>query len=97
MYGDPVVVILVMIIGCAALIFGVLYFLGRAAGTIGRGFLAILGIGRSNVAESGLNGNDTVVCSNEKCRKIECRDARYCSQCGSPLGPEHRAAADGKL
>ncbi len=81
MSGDALVVILILVLGCAALVFGVLYVIARAFGEVGKGFFAVL---------RGPRGDRRPrprvrVCSRERCRKTEVRDGRYCSQCGAPL------------
>ena len=85
MPGDPVVVVFILIVGCAAFLFGVLYLFGRVLGAIGRSFASIFR-GRSATAPAGEpRGKRGLICSREQCRKIEYRNGRFCSQCGATL------------
>ena len=86
MQVDIVVLGLVVLLGCAALLFGVLYALGRVLGTAGRSILSVFGVRPTRTAEGrtvDLGGGR--VCPRSECRKVEYRNARYCSQCGADL------------
>ncbi len=83
MHADVVVFILVLLVGCAALLFGVLYLIVRALGGVGRGVLSMFG--PSGASGRTMRGRRALVCPRPQCRKVEYRDARYCSQCGERL------------
>lgn len=86
MHGDALVIVLLLVFGCAAFLFGVIYLLLKLLAALGRG---VAGVFRRPSSGNGL-GEARVcsrvrVCPRERCRKVEYRDARYCSQCGTPL------------
>ena len=88
MTGDALVIILILVLGIAALLFGLLYVIARAFGEVGKGFFAVL-----RGPRDGRGQRPRVrVCSREQCGKTEVREGRYCSQCGAPLidGPPDR-------
>ena len=87
MHADLVLVLLVIVFGCAAFLFGLVYIVGSIVGMIGRGFWSFLrptrrlggGCGtRMRVAGGGVRG-----CS--ACGNVDPRTARYCARCGSKL------------
>lgn len=84
-------IILVIGILIAAFLFGVLYLLGSAFGIVIQGIERLFGWSGSGRLRGGtsvrLTGRRTKVCPNQRCRKAESRNARYCSQCGGPMGP----------
>ena len=85
MSADPLILVLVLVVGCAALLFAVFYVLGRVIGVVGKGVTTLF-VGRPAKGQAALApGGRELVCSREKCRKIELRNGRYCSQCGAPL------------
>ncbi|MBU0719455.1 MAG: hypothetical protein KJ749_14505 [Planctomycetes bacterium] len=85
MSADPLILGLVLIVGCAALLFAVFCVLGRVIGVIVRGVAALF-VGRPTKGRAtSTPGGRELVCSREKCRKMELRNGRYCSQCGAPL------------
>ena len=87
MHGDALVVVLILIFGCAAFFFGLIYALGRCFAWMGRGVTGLFrprrpGDPRSQPPRRTRPG----VCPNEKCRHVEYRrGARYCGQCGASL------------
>ena len=85
MPGDPVVVVFILIIGCAAFLFGVLYVFGRVIGAVGHSVASIMKGRPGKAPPSRPPGGETLICSREQCRKIEYRNGRFCSQCGAPL------------
>ena len=85
MPGDPVVVVFILIVGCAAFLFCILYMFGRMLGFIGQGFMSLFRGRRLAGPSGGIPGKKALICSREQCRKIEYRNGRFCSQCGAPL------------
>ncbi len=83
---EPIVVVLVLILGCAAFILWVMYCAFWAVGKAGGGVARMLGLGPKRRADAAAVGPASV-CSNDRCQKVERRRGRYCSQCGSPLQP----------
>lgn len=84
-----VVVVFILVFGCAAFLFGVLYLLYRIVYGAGRYLIGCLGLGHggpSEPAETPPTG--TLVCPRPQCGKTESRSiARFCSRCGTPLRP----------
>ena len=86
---EPFVVVLVLVFGCAAFLLWILYCLGWIAGKAGGGFLRLFGGGRR--FKTMQREARALICTNERCRKVEYREGRYCSQCGSPLEPQRNS------
>jgi len=88
MHGDVAIVVLILVFGCAAFFFGVIYMVGRALAWVGRGVWRLAG-GSPRVTARCCGtapGGATRMCTREGCRRIENRrGARYCSRCGAPL------------
>ncbi len=83
MHGDVLLIVLVLVFGCAAFFFGILYALGRAVAWVGRG---VWGVCRPGSPPVGPRGLGVRFCPRTECRRVERRrDARYCSQCGQRL------------
>ena len=86
MHGDVLLVVAILVCGCAAFLFGVIYFVFSVVGFVGRG---VFGLFRPHRPPSGrrlmAKSATTLKCPREQCRKVEHRDAEYCSQCGAPL------------
>jgi hypothetical protein len=87
MHGDLLLILVVLIFGCAAFLFGVVYIVCSAIGFVGRSLLSIVRpCSRVRVsAGSHLRMGHPLICPRESCRKIEYRRASFCSQCGSRL------------
>ncbi len=87
---EPLVVVILLVVGCAAFLLWVLYCLFWVFGRAGGGFMRLIGLGPAQPPPSTTAAAATV-CSNDRCQKVERRKGRYCSQCGSPLQPYHHA------
>ena len=87
MYAEPLVLVMVLVFGCAAFLFGVFYLICWFVGGLGKGFVQLLRPRRlPNAADHGPAARGPGrVCSRDLCRNIEYRRANYCSQCGMPL------------
>lgn len=86
MHGDLLLVVLILVFGCAAFLFGVIYLVCSIIGFVGRGVFRVLRPTRRRMdLEGGARHPKTLVCSRAHCRKVEHREASYCSQCGAPL------------
>jgi hypothetical protein len=86
MHGDLLLVVVILVFGCAAFLFGVIYLVCSVIGFVGRGVLGLFKPDRAPPGRrSGVRGAGALVCPREECRKVEYRDAKYCSQCGAPL------------
>jgi len=86
MHGDVLLVILILIFGCAAFLFGVIYAICQFVAWIARGLFGIFIPRRSAAAsDSPTHGRQGRICPREGCGKVEYRNARFCSQCGRPL------------
>jgi hypothetical protein len=75
MSGDLLVIAVVLVLGITAFVFGLV-------NTVWRGFCFIVG---SVFGRRKASGGGRLVCPREGCRKVEYRDAVYCSQCGEQL------------
>lgn len=78
--------IIFILLGCVAVVFGVLYLACRVIGGLGRGLFRLAGC---------VTGADTAgrrrqalarMCPRPQCRKVEYRQGSFCSQCGARLG-----------
>jgi hypothetical protein len=88
MHGDALLIILLLVFGCAAFFFGVIYCICQLFAWVSRGVWGVLRHRcSSGPAAWPAAGSRRRVCSNERCRKLEYRKARYCSQCGTPFAP----------
>ena len=87
MHVDALVIILVLVLGCAAFIFGVISLAWQALAWVGRGALGTVRPRRGgNTPPAGMTVRGGRVCPRPECRRVEKRrEARYCSQCGSPM------------
>ena len=80
------VVLLLMILGWAAFLFGILYFFCYVIGVVGRGVFGAFKRRPVNGRRTGpVEGARMLVCPRADCRTVEVRDARFCSRCGTPL------------
>ncbi|MGD2108546.1 MAG: hypothetical protein PVI86_04050 [Phycisphaerae bacterium] len=87
MNADVLLLILLVFFGCAAFLFGVIYVICQFVAWIGRGLFGIFIPRRSSSAgDPPPPSRRGRMCPREGCGKIEYRAARYCSQCGMPLG-----------
>jgi len=90
MHADVLIFLLLLVIGFAAFIFGVLYFVLQLLAGIGRGIGRVFG-GCCRKTKVPLPPRAVAVvgpvsaCPNPRCGHRETRPARYCSQCGSKL------------
>lgn len=86
MHGDLLVVGMVLLFGCVAFVFGVIYlttsvfsFFWRS--TIGAFFPKA---SRRGFMQDAFGGRQ--VCPRPNCRKVEHRGGAFCSQCGARMG-----------
>lgn len=87
MHADVVVILLLLVFGWVACLFGVLYVAWQA---ISAGWRGLTGLFHLRRGVSGRSCPPTtragaLVCPRPECRKIERREARFCSQCGARL------------
>ena len=84
MQGDVLLLVLFLVLGCAACIFGVLYLICRLFARVGRGVAGVFKpCGPAGMPKRLMKGPRRRVCPNVQCRKNEYRrEAVYCSQCG---------------
>ncbi|MEK6799789.1 MAG: hypothetical protein AABZ12_12560 [Planctomycetota bacterium] len=89
MHGDLFLVVVVLVFGCAAFVFGLVYLVCAAVARVIGGVGRLLGLktappgGRRSVRHGGWRRSR--VCPHAHCRNVEFRPARYCSRCGSRL------------
>jgi len=91
MYGDPLILVLVLALGSLSFFAGVVYVFCRMVAMIGRGFLRMFGlyVGPPRDAD-GIPDGVPRVCPRPQCRQIEYRRARFCGQCGARLMPSQQ-------
>lgn len=88
MAADAVfVIVFVLVFGCAAFLFGILYLVCRLIGGAGRCMIRVLSPPHERLRERPADaGSKGLMCTHRRCRRIEYRSrARFCSQCGAPL------------
>jgi len=88
MHGDLLLVVLILVFGCAAFLFGLVYVVWCVVGTVGRGMWSLVRPRRhvgNPVCRGGRTFGRAVYCPRPNCRKAEYRNARFCSQCGATL------------
>jgi len=88
MHGDLLLVVLILVFGCAAFLFGLVYMVWCVVGTVGRAMWSLVRprrhVGTPSCRENRMFGR-AVYCPRPNCRKAEYRNARFCSQCGAQL------------
>jgi len=99
MHADLLLVLLVIVFGCAAFLFGLVYIVGSLVGAIGRGFWGLLRPTRRSTGGCASGTPEAArrrahVCPS--CRNVEVRTARFCPRCGAKRGvnDEARRARD---
>ena len=87
MHGDLLLILVVLVFGCAAFLFGVVYIVCSAIGVVGRTLFSIVRPPqvRRLQAANQFRAGPPRICPQENCRKIEYRRASFCSRCGSKL------------
>jgi len=87
MHGEPLLIIVVLVFGIGAFLFGVIYVVCSILSAIGRGMMGIVRPHRrTGTAELDGTLSRPLVCPRRTCRKVEHRgDARFCGQCGAEL------------
>ena len=85
MHGDLLLVALILVFGVAAFLFGLVYVVWCIVGGIGRGMWSLLRPWRPVRTERACTFGRIVYCPRLNCRKVERRNARFCSQCGAQL------------
>ena len=89
MHGDLLLVVLILVFGCAAFLFGLVYVVGCVVSAVGRGMWTLVRPWRrGGTAENVRTFSRPLRCSRVNCRKVEYRNARFCSQCGARLNDE---------
>ncbi len=93
---EPLVIVLILVLGFIAFVFGIVMLFCRLLKGIGRSVANMISP-RRRVNRSGQRAfdssihyphaphSDTLICPGIDCRKIETRVARYCSRCGRRL------------
>lgn len=88
MHADLVLVLLVIVFGCAAFLFGLVYIVGSMVGAVGRGFWSFLRPtsrwgGGCGMRLPGIGRSTGRACPN--CRHVDSRAVCFCSRCGSKV------------
>ena len=88
MHAEILLVLLVMVLGCAACVLGVLYALGRVIAFGGRTLFRAVAPGRARRQRAGAPQRSAgPTCPRPECRHTDPRDGRFCAMCGAPLAP----------
>jgi len=86
MQVDLLVIGLILVFGCAAFLFGILYAIFQLLAGIGGAIWSALFPGRTKrVGRERAAGRRRRICPRPRCRRVEYRDANFCSQCGQRL------------
>lgn len=86
MHGDLLLVVLILVFGVAAFLFGLAYVVWCIVGGIGRGMWSLVRPwGRAGKGVRVCAFSRPMLCPRANCRKVEHRNARFCSQCGAQL------------
>lgn len=85
MHGDLLLIILLLIVGCAAFFFGIIYWMCGLFAWVGRGLFGVVRPGSAVNRGRALPRRRPTACPNERCKKAEHRQGRFCSQCGTKL------------
>ena len=89
MHGDLLLVVLILVFGCAAFLFGLVYVVGCVVSAVGRGMWTLIHPSRcSGPPAPARKLSRPLRCPRVNCRKVEYRNARFCSQCGAPMNYE---------
>lgn len=72
---DPLLLLLLVVFGLAAFLFGLLYSVWWVIASAGRGLVSLV----------RRRPRPPRICSRDACRRLEERDARFCSRCGAPM------------
>jgi len=91
MNADLPIVLLLLVIGCAAFLFGIFYAFCRIIGAFFDGVVSLFRPKRLRMPDvCFVMRDEQVLCPRSKCGKLERRGALYCSQCGVRLTGTHR-------
>lgn len=82
---DLVILPMMFLLGIGAAVFGVIYVVGRIVGGIGRGVGSLFAQPHHRDSVSRPSAKGFRICWRQHCRRMEYRDAVYCSQCGARL------------
>jgi hypothetical protein len=90
MHGELPILVLILIFGCAAFFFGVVYLIGRAIAWLAKSLASLVGWSCDSAVAPGrparMGAQQRRVCPRSGCHRVEYRHgARYCSQCGARL------------
>ena len=91
MHVDLPIVLLLLVIGCAAFLFGIFYAFCRIIGAFFTGVVSLFRPRRMRLHDVEFMMRDELLhCLRPKCGRLERRNAHYCSQCGARLtGTRH--------
>jgi len=86
MHGDLLLLVLMLVFGCAAFLFGLVYVVWCVVGAVGRGMWSLVRPRRPIGKQEQVRAfGRAAYCPRPNCRKVEYRNARFCSQCGAQL------------
>lgn len=86
MHADLALMLLVLVFGCAAFLFGIVYFVYWMLSTVWGGLVMVATPASKKLSgKSGAASSTGQVCPNRHCRHAERREASYCCRCGARL------------
>lgn len=83
---EPLALMLLVVLGCAAFFFCAIYAMIRMAMAVLGGAAQLLRPRAKLPGQAAGERRERVrICSRPQCRRVEHRRAQFCSQCGAPL------------
>lgn len=85
MHAEILIVLAILIFGCAAFLLGTFYLVCQLCSLVWRGMVGLVRPAKGDTHDSWPPEESARVCPNPTCQHIEFRDARFCSACGARL------------
>lgn len=86
MHADLALMLLVLVFGCAAFLFGIVYFVYWMLSTVWSGVVTVMTpASKKPSRKAGAASPSGQACPNRDCRHAEWREASYCCRCGARL------------
>ena len=93
MHADLALMLLVLVFGCAAFLFGIVHFVYWMLSTVWGGLVTVVTpTSKKPSRKAGTAPATRQVCPNRDCRHAEWREASYCCRCGARLTPPRAEA-----
>lgn len=86
MHADLALMLLVLVFGCAAFLFGIVYVVYWVLSAVWGGLVTVVTpASEKSSGKAGAAPPNGQVCPNRDCRHAEWREASYCCRCGERL------------